>query len=385
MMLRYGRRQALSLGAAGLASLATGSFSWARDAYTGPNVIIIRFGGGVRRQETIVAETTYAPFLQRILIPRGILFAGMEIEQIEGVDTSHGEGTLHILTGKYKGFSKVPGGPVQRLEPDVPTLFEYLRKHFPVPVHQALLINGEDRTAEEFFTFSTHHHFGVEFRSQVLSLYRFKIHRLRRELDSGLLTETDVQTKTRELERLEQQDYQSTGSNSSELAAFWDRWHHYYGSSGLINPRGDRVLTELAVWAIRDLRPKLLMINYQDPDYVHWGYKSHYYNGITIIDQGIQRLFAVVEQDPEYRDNTVVCIVPDCGRDSNPFLAVPFQHHFNSRSAHEIFALLIGPGIPSNQRVDKVVSQVDIAPTLAQLMGFKTEFAEGQILEEAFV
>ena len=52
-----------------------------------------------------------------------------------------------------------------------------------------------------------------------------------------------------------------------------------------------------------------------------------------------------MEADPEYRDNTIFAVVPDCGRDSNPYVAVPCQHHFNSRSAHEIFALFFGPGI----------------------------------------
>ena len=36
------------------------------------------------------------------------------------------------------------------------------------------------------------------------------------------------------------------------------------------------------------------------------------------------------------RDNTVFLIVPDCGRDSNRAMPVPFQHHMNSRSAHQI-------------------------------------------------
>jgi len=34
-----------------------------KPAYRGPNVIIVRFGGGARRRETIDGETTYAPFL----------------------------------------------------------------------------------------------------------------------------------------------------------------------------------------------------------------------------------------------------------------------------------------------------------------------------------
>ena len=49
----------------------------AKPPYHGPNVIIIRFGGGARRRETIDPEATYAPFLRHELAKRGTLFTNM--------------------------------------------------------------------------------------------------------------------------------------------------------------------------------------------------------------------------------------------------------------------------------------------------------------------
>ena len=74
--------------------------------YRGPNVIVVRWGGGARRRESIEPRTTYAPFLTHGLAKRGVLFPRMEIAQFEGLNTSHGEGTLNLLTGKYdeRGF-----------------------------------------------------------------------------------------------------------------------------------------------------------------------------------------------------------------------------------------------------------------------------------------
>jgi hypothetical protein len=136
--------------------------------YRGPNVILVRFGGGVRRRETIDPEHTYSPFFCHELARRGVLFKNMEIDMLSGVETSHGQGTLHILTGKYDRFKDVEGRFLgQRFESKVPTLFEYLRRSFGVPEHQALIINGEDRTDEEFYSFSNHHLFGAHFRSNV--------------------------------------------------------------------------------------------------------------------------------------------------------------------------------------------------------------------------
>jgi hypothetical protein len=126
------------------------------------------------------------------------------------------------------------------------------------------------------------------------------------------------------------------------------------------------------------------MVNYNDPDYVHWGNMTHYTRGIAIIDEGLRQLVATVEADEQYRDNTVFVVVPDCGRDTNPLAAVPCQHHFGSRSSHEIFALMFGPGIAKGDVVDKRHDQSSVARTIGKVMGFKAEFAEKTILTEAF-
>lgn len=355
--------------------------------YRGPNVIIVRFGGGVRRRETIDPEHTYSPFLRHTLTRRGVLFSDMRIADLEGVPTSHGQGTLYTVTGKYETYRDVGGQAFRnRFEASVPTLFEYFRKAYDVPAHQALLVNGEDRPDEEFFSFANHRLFGVDYRAEVLSLYRFKTYLLRRKIAAGEGSDDDLVKMTRQLRKLESFDYRRIDARGQvpEIEAFWARWRRFYGDSGFVNPRGDRLLTELTARAIQELRPRLIMVNYQDPDYVHWGNASHYTRGISVIDQGIERLVATVDADPEYRDNTVFVILPDCGRDSNSLLAVPFQHHFNSRSAHEIWALVFGPGIESGVVVDRPVDQISVAATVGRIMNFATSYAEGPVLGAVF-
>ena len=396
-----GRRGFLKVAAAaGTGALIPVTPAWARESaqfgpetmppppdYQGPNVVIVRFGGGARRRETIDPEHTYSPFLCHELARQGTLFPRMEIDSLDGVETSHGQGTLYILTGKYDKFKDFEGKFLgSRFEAKVPTLFEYLRKSFNVPDHQALIVNGEDRTDEEFYTFSNHHLFGVNYRSNVLSLYRFKLFLLRQQLANGRWRDEQRAEKQAELEKLEALDYRRTddATASPEMEAFWEDWRRFYGESGLVNPRGDRVLTELTIRAIRELRPKLLMVNYNDCDYVHWGNLTHYTRGVAIMDAGLRQIHDSLAADPEYRDNTILIVVPDCGRDNNRFLAVPCQHHFGSRSSHEIFALLVGPGIPRDTVVDRRVDQTSVAATVGRLMGFETAHAEGPVLEEAF-
>jgi hypothetical protein len=182
------------------------------------------------------------------------------------IETSHGQGTLYIMTGKYDRFRDVGAKFLgERFESTVPTVFEYLRKSYEIPEHQTLIVNGEDRTDEEFYSFSNHHLFGAHFRSNVLSLYRFKTHLLRRQLAIGKWTDEELEKKKTELAKFEALDYRTTGDDKQgpAIEKFWDHWREYYGETGLVNPRGDRLLTELATRALRELRPKCKLVERQ--------------------------------------------------------------------------------------------------------------------------
>jgi len=355
-------------------------------AYRGPNVIIVRFGGGVRRRETIVPEHTFAPYLLNTLTKRGVLIPDVRIAEIDGMDTSHAEGTINILTGRYASWQHVETGTiVPRIEPTSPTLFEYLRKAYAVPSHHALLINGEDRPQEEFFSFARHRSFGGTFRAEVLSLYRYKLWLYSRLSEQGSNDEQLLRELGRHLEKVKAHELadRRPGYNA-KLDAFWEDWRGDYRDRGLVNPRGDRLLTELAVRAMARLQPRLMMINYQDPDYVHWGNASHYTRAIAVIDEGLKRLVAAADSLDFYAGRTVFVILPDCGRDSNGLMNVPFQHHFNTKSAHEIWALVFGPGIVRDCTLDKAVDQSQFAATVGGIMGMRTRHAEASAVEEVF-
>ena len=354
-------------------------------------VILIRFGGGVRRRETVeFPDQTYCPFLVHELAAKhGVLFNNIDIENKPGIDTSHGQGTLYLLTGQYRHYEDIEHQPfADRFVAESPTIFEYLRGAFNVPEHQALIVNGEDRINEEFYTFSNHHLFGVDYRSTVLSLYGFKAFNLRRELaENKSLPDKERAEKEKKLTEMEKRDYRVKEAKhkelTSEMAAFWERWGNYYGRTGFVNPRGDRLLTALSLWALRELKPRLMMINYQDPDYVHWGNPNFYTRAISIIDEGIREIYQAVQSDEYYREQTMFVVVPDCGRDNNRGMSVPFQHHFNTKSAHDIFAVIAGPrGIltPGAHPITRKQQQISVAATIGELMGFPTPEVEAPSL-----
>ena len=62
--------------------------------------------------------------------------------------------------------------------------------------------------------------------------------------------------------------------------------------------------------ALKELRPRLVMINYQDTDYVHWGNPNFYTRAVSIIDDGVRELWQACQADEQYRENTIVNNVP---------------------------------------------------------------------------
>lgn len=383
------RRNLIKAAAVGAGSLTLSSAGAVSPrSYAGPNVIIVRFGGGVRRRETIEPAHTHAPWLLNSLAPRGTLFRNVLIDDAAHVQTNHGQGTLYLLTGRYDRLENLSDRLFgERLEPPSPTLFEYFRHNFDVPSDQALIVNGEDRTSEEFYTFSNHHQYGIRYRSEVLSLFRFKTWLLRTRLAEDRFDNDNSRRKAlrnlAEMTAIDARRSEADGQ-SPRLEAFWERWRTMYGDSGLKNPRGDRLITDLAIDAMTWLKPRLMLLNYQDPDYVHWGYPSHYTRGITTIDQSLRTLFAFAEHDEHYANNTCFVVVPDCGRDANLLVRTPFQHHFNSRSAHEIWALVVGPGVERGRVVDREVQQIDVGKTIAAYMDFPASSMSGEVLRESF-
>ena len=70
---------------------------------------------------------------------------------------------------------------------------------------------------------------------------------------------------------------------------------------------------------------------------------------------------------------------------SNRCVSVPFQHHFGTRSAHEIFAVATGPGIVhARLPVDRSRQQISVAATIGQIMKFPTDHVDvgAGVLEE---
>jgi arylsulfatase A-like enzyme len=134
---------------------------------------------------------------------------------------------------------------------------------------------------------------------------------------------------------------------------------------------------------MRRYTPSLLVVNFSDVEVAHFGSYSMYLAGIRNTDRLIYELWQEVGANSEYRDRTLMVIVPEFGRDpdgsnTNGF----FNHRSNDETCRRIWTMCLGKSIPRPQIVDRPVRLVDLCPSLARWLGCKATESTGGSLAE---
>ena len=341
----------------------------------GPKVVIVRFGGGVRRLETIArGHRTFAPHLVNDLLPRGTLWENVEMEPRT---TSHTLGTINLLTGSWFP-DPMPRGGAEEVVPHAPTLFELARKDLGLPQHEVLVCNNYIHS--EQLGFSEHPDFGEDHQPGLLSYYELERTAIDRRLAEPGLTDRDRQRLEDERAQLLFRHYRADARPPEPLLAYFEEHRARYGSH---YARGDRLVRDLALASLERFRPRLLAVNFNDTDYVHTGISYFYTRGIQAIDRYTRDIHQALRRDPFYRDDTYLFVVADCGRGTNPRRYMPYQHHEpHEAGSHEVFVYATGPGVGRGTRVDRLRLQVDLAPTVGHLLGVRSAAWEGELLGE---
>jgi hypothetical protein len=175
-----------------------------------------------------------------------------------------------------------------------------------------------------------------------------------------------------------------------------------YTSSGF-NPwnMGDRVNKDIstmyaATEILSEFKPELLLVNMQHSDIGHSSF-TEYCNNMHKADFAVGWLWKTIQETPELRDDTVLVIAPEFGRNLVPNSMIDKYgrfaiDHTGDENSSKIFCLIAGP--PHVVRQNQVIKEnagetIDIVPTIARILGFddKTDksILNGRILTEAFV
>jgi arylsulfatase A-like enzyme len=101
-------------------------------------------------------------------------------------------------------------------------------------------------------------------------------------------------------------------------------------------------------------------------DYRHL--KALYDGEIRYMDQEIGRLFDALEREGLLK-NSILILTADHGESIGEHKLVDHGHSLYEEQVH-IPLILAGPGIPPGKRISSIVSNIDVLPTLMEMLGF---------------
>ena len=381
---RMSRRAFLHRSAAGAAALAglglpaRMSLGASRRSRQCQAVVIVRFGGGVRFSEMWTRSgMRNIPFLCR-LAREGAFFPRM----YNRGRIDHAAGTCHILTGTY-------GWPEPDIRPQWPTLFEYARNDLHWPAEEAIVVSHLWDAA--FATFSTHPDYGARFGATRISPEMVEMERLEGQLRAAGLDrnqrsglEARLQYfRAREERAHDQGDKPLPGEQSAHVRKFV-RYLSQATSPADFQPFGDDQAAWFAMEAIDKPAPRALLLPLGSTDRAVTGRWSDYVKAIRRCDWLTGKLYAALQGRDRYREGALFVVVPDHGRCGDGYGLAGFQDCEGADEAcKRISCVLVGPGIRPGVVVDRPCEQIDILPTIAELMGFDAPLATGKPLKEA--
>lgn len=115
-------------------------------------------------------------------------------------------------------------------------------------------------------------------------------------------------------------------------------------------------------------RPRILVCRERAHDVGHESYES-YLSAVRATDAAIGKVFEWVKSHAYFSQNTAIVVRPEFGRDDEVNANGHLHHSYGFYYTHRVASIFWGPDI--NRGIDKqtVIRSVDIAPTLAKIVG----------------
>lgn len=150
--------------------------------------------------------------------------------------------------------------------------------------------------------------------------------------------------------------------------------------------KNDDTVLETVTGAMDKDKPHLIFINFGYTDHIaHVGTYDQHKEAIRHCDEVFGKLWKKVQSTPGYKDETTVFFVNDHGRHDDrpnePANGVQ-SHGDQCNGCRHIMWLAVGPDVKRGVKIDKELLQIDICPTVGELLGFQTTFSEGNVISD---
>jgi len=382
MMLR--RRDALRVLAACMADWWLPRQLFAQRPFARPRdrrVIVVTFGGGVRYEDTLAREGwVNIPHLASDLVQQGLVYSAARHEGLTG----HFNSTGALITGSRQNIDAYGSEP-----PVTPTIFEMFRKERALPPEEAWLI----ATNKSFGLMggSRLRSFGDPYSANVVLPKQLLISTIKAAVstnagpgveDRRALAERMMVALDEGYEGFGWRVYESSHVLSADVKASLAKSLLAYFNDPSSPTSGDELTFFMAKEIMNRFAPSLLVVNFWDIDIAHYGAYSLYLEAIRRTDRLVHELWQHVQASPQYRDRTTLLVVPEMGRDSDVAGNGFANHRSGDESCRRVWLVAVGAGVPKGTGTERPIRTLDVAPTVAELLGFKMVECEGTPLAE---
>lgn len=407
--------------------LPTGRLFAATGARKVNHVVFCLFAGGVRNLESvqkidgnlmpntftgnesissdIIGGMTALPSpVSNRLQSQGTLFKKF---QYASGPTGHYNGHITAMTGNYSDEAIKLKEP-----PKYPTIFEYYRKHNS-PSTSALNAwwVSDSLGPYPFLNYSAYEGYGPMYGANAIQPISL-IGSSNSILGNPLPLTDNEKAKCDLMRQFADGQFKAPDAilsnsikNSPQDAANLDaylRQMMYDAAAGLhtnqwgADMNGDSYNLYFASKIIQQYQPELMVVNMQGVDVAHFEF-TKYADNMRKADYALARLWQTIQSTPGMANDTVLIVAPEHGRNLQPNSVIDTHgryalDHTGDEMSREIFCLIAGPPnvVKQNQVFSNMQGEsVDIVPTIAHLLGFKTEIPvgmiQGRVLNEALV
>jgi len=344
-------------------------------------VIVVTFGGGARFQDTFAPEGwVNIPHLTSDLLPQGLFYP---VARNDGL-TGHFNSSSALLTGRWQNVDSFGSEP-----PASPTVFEFLRKERGLPPEETWVV----ATNKSFSLIggSKLRGYGDPYAGNVILPKQLLLEAVQAAVrtDQGPGVEDRNNLAKQMLSALDEgyenygwQVYDSGRKLTRELKESLSRSLLEYFNDPSVPSSGDELTFFMTKEIMNRFSPSLLLVNFWDIDIAHYGSYSLYLQAIRRTDRLVYELWQHVQSLPAYRDQTTLFVIPEVGRDSDIHGNGFANHRSGDEGCRRVWLLACGAGVPRGAASERPVRHIDIAPTVAEILGFKMPGCDGETLRE---
>ncbi len=381
--LEVRRRDFLKLAAAFIVNHFIPRRVWAKGAFQKPGnrAIVVTFGGGARYQDTFAPQGwVNIPRLAGDLFKQGLFYPSARNEGLTG----HFNSSAALITGVWQNVDTFGSEP-----PTTPTLFECFRKQCHLPPEETWVI----ATNKSFSLIggSRQRDYGLPYSGNVILPKQLLLDAIQHAVSTnkGPGVEDRDAFAHQMLSALDE-GYESYGWQvfdngrhlSRELKASLSKSLLEYFNDPTVPSSGDELTFFMTKEIMNRFAPSLLLVNFWDIDIAHYGSYSLYLQAIRRTDRLVYELWQHVQTLQEYRGKTTMLVIPEVGRDGDVDGNGFANHRSGDDACRKVWLMALGQGVPRNTASERPVRHVDVAPTVAGILGFKLPAGEGQPLGE---